>query len=214
MAAPQAGPAGQAPPGRPVPDGSAGTFTRMGSPAWGETWPLIMFVAVATFVLGLILLVWPQATIVVVAVLIGIALLVTGVFRLIQGFTAEEASGGMRAAYVIIGILAGLAGLYCLRHISVTVILLAFIVGVFWVLHGVVDLVVAATAGPGRGRGLRAVVGLLSLAAGLIVVFWPAISLTILLAVIGIWLMCYGLMLAFMALGVRRVAHTTGPRPA
>jgi uncharacterized membrane protein HdeD (DUF308 family) len=58
------------------------------------------------------------------------------------------------------------------------------------------------------------VIGLFSLAARLIVVFWPAISLTILLAVIGIWLMCYGMMLAFMAFGVRRVAHTVGPRPA
>ena len=115
-----------------------------------------MLVAVVTFALGLILLVWPKATLIVVAALLGAALLVTGIFRLIHGFTAHDASGGMRAAYVIIGLLAALAGLYCLRHISVTVVLLAFIVGVFWTLHGIVDLSVAATSGPGyRARAAR-----------------------------------------------------------
>ena len=112
-----------------------------------------MPVGVVTFAPGLILLVWPKATLIVVAALLGAALLVSGSFRLIHGFTAHDATGGMRAAYVIIGLLATLAGLYCLRHISVTVVLLAFIVGVFWTLQGIVDLTVAATSGPGTGRG-------------------------------------------------------------
>ena len=47
---------------------------------------------------------------------------------------------------------------------------------------------------------------MLSLAAGLIVMFWPTISLTILLWVMGIWLLAYGVMLAVMAFQVRHVA--------
>ena len=176
-------------------------------PAWAQAWQVIMVAAVATFAIGLILLIWPKATVVVVAALIGAALLVTGIIRLIHGFTEPGASGGTRAAYIIIGLLAALAGLYCLRHISVTVVLLAFIVGVFWTLHGLVDLIVAATSGPGTGRGLRAVTGALSLAAGLIVMFWPTISLTVLVFVIGIWLVMYGLIMALMAWQVRRAAH-------
>jgi uncharacterized membrane protein HdeD (DUF308 family) len=215
MTASHAGPAGQVPNGHPVPDGAAGTAGVLAAgPAqtWGRTWQLILFVATATFVVGLILLVWPKATINVVAVLIGIALLLTGLFRLIEGFTAHDASGGTRAAYVIIGLLAAVAGLYCLRHLSVTVILLGFIVGVFWVLHGIVDLIVALT-GPGPGRLMQALVGVVSLAAGLVVMFWPSISLTILLAVIGIWLMFYGLMLAVMAFQFRRLTRA-GAAPA
>ena len=154
----------------------------------------------------MILLVWPHATLIVVAAVIGASLLVTGLFRLISGFTAHNVSGGTRAAYVIIGLLAALAGLYCLRHLDVTVVLVAFIVGVFWTLHGIVDLVVAATSGPGTGRGLRALVGVLSLAAGLIVMFWPSISLSILLWVMGIWLLAYGLMLGVMAFQIRHIA--------
>jgi uncharacterized membrane protein HdeD (DUF308 family) len=153
-----------------------------------------------------ILLVWPKATVIVVAYLLGAALLVSGLFRLVSGFAARGLSGGTRAAYVLIGLLATLAGLYCLRHINVTVVLLAFIVGLYWTIHGIVDLGVAATSGPGTGRGLRAFTGLLSLAAGLVVIFWPSITLTILLWVMGIWLLAYGVMLTVMAFQVRHVA--------
>jgi uncharacterized membrane protein HdeD (DUF308 family) len=224
MAAQQAGPAGQpgqsgeagrAPTGGPGPDSGtvgygAGRYGRnwtLSSTA-GQAWQVVMAAAVIVFVVGLILLVWPKATVVVVAALIGVALLVTGIFRLISGFTVSDASGGTRAAYIIIGLLATLAGLYCLRHLSVTAALLAFVVGVFWTLYGIVDLIVAATSGPGTGRGLRALTGLLSLVAGLIVMFWPTISVTILLAVIGIWLIFYGLLLAVLAWQIRSLART------
>ncbi len=204
----RAGRAGRAPAGGPEMNGASPYGPADPGPAaWAQAWQVLMVAAVATFAIGLILLIWPKATVVVVAALIGAALLVTGIIRLIHGFTESGASGGTRAAYIIIGLLAALAGLYCLRHISVTVVLLAFIVGVFWTLHGLVDLIVAATSGPGTGRGLRAVTGVLSLAAGLIVMFWPTISLTVLVFVIGIWLVMYGLIMAVMAWQVRRAAH-------
>jgi len=219
------GPAGPGPAGGPADGGTPDYRTQemegygTGRPsrpealaaAWGQAWWVIMTAAVITFAVGLILLVWPKATVNVVAVLIGVALVVTGIFRLISGFTAADVTGGTRAAYIIIGLLATLAGLYCLRHLSVTVALLAFIVGVFWTLHGVVDLIVAATS-PVRNRGLLAVTGVLSLAAGLIVMFWPTISITILLAVIGIWLIFYGLLLAVLAWQVRSLGRAAaGP---
>jgi len=178
-------------------------------PAWTQAGHLFSLVAVATFVLGLMLLVWPAATTIVAAVIIGISLLVTGLSRLIEGLTADDADGRVRPAQVIVGLL---AGLYCVRHIEITVSLLAFIVGAFWVLHGVADLTVAA-AGPGPARGLRLLVGGFSLAAGLSVLFWPAISMAVLLAVIGTWLMFYGLMLAMLAFQFRLLAGT-GPIPA
>jgi uncharacterized membrane protein HdeD (DUF308 family) len=185
-----------------------GLYGRETAAAWTSAWQLVLLVAVVTLACGLILLIWPHATLIVVAAVIGAALLVTGLYRLISGFSAHNISGGTRAAYVIIGLLAALAGLYCLRHLDVTVVLLAFVVGVFWTLHGLVDLIVAITSGPGTGRGLRAIIGVLSLAAGLIVLFWPTPTLTILFWVMGIWLLAYGLMLLVLAFQVRHIAKT------
>jgi uncharacterized membrane protein HdeD (DUF308 family) len=172
--------------------------------AWGGSWQALLVVAVAMFVLGLILLVWPHASVTVVAVLIGIALLADGILLLVRGLMPGADGGGRRVGYVVIGILAGLAGLYCLRHLNVTVSILGFIVGVFWVMHGVVDLALAAGARGGTGRWLAGVVGVLSMLFGLLAIFWPSETLTVLVAIMGIWLILYGVLLAAAAFVLRR----------
>ncbi len=177
-----------------------GRLAEMGHRAW----MVLLLAAVGTVAVGIILLAWPTVTLTVAAVLLGAGLVIGGLYRLFEGFLAKDLSGGTRAAYVVVGLIAGLAGLYCLRHHSVTVFLLAFIVGAFWIIHGFADLGVAAAAGKVPGRGMRVIAGLFSIAAGAIVLFWPGISLTILVAVFGAWLCFYGLLLAGVALRMRR----------
>jgi uncharacterized membrane protein HdeD (DUF308 family) len=163
--------------------------------------------AVAAVVLaaaGVIMLAWPRATLVVVAVLAGVALIVTGLVRLFDGFTARHDTGARRVADVLIGVLAIIAGLFCVRHNELSVTLVAFVVGAFWVLHGLTELAVAATSGPLPGRGLRAVSGLLSLAAGLAVVFWPSITVLLLVQILGIWLILYAATLGALAFWLHR----------
>jgi uncharacterized membrane protein HdeD (DUF308 family) len=172
-------------------------------PLGRQAWLAVLTVAALTVAVGVLLLAWPKATLIVVAILLGAGLVISGLFRLIEGFTAKDASGGTRAAYVVIGLLAILVGLYCLRHHDVTIFLLALLVGAFWIVHGVTDLAVAATSGPAPGRGLRMVAGLIGVAAGIIVLFWPGISLVVLLTVLGIWLIFYGVVLAVLAFRLR-----------
>src|SRR5215469_10600937 len=177
----------------------------------GNSWIIMLVGAAVTFVLGLIIVVWPHATLSVIAVLLGIQLLVFGIIGLIAGFTASGESGGVRTADVVLGLLGILVGLYFIRHLTVTVALLAVLVGLYWVLRGIVDLIVAALAGPVPGRWVKAVIGVISLAAGLIVLFKPNESLKFLLVVLGIYLMLFGLLLAVWAFQTRRLgAHAGG----
>jgi uncharacterized membrane protein HdeD (DUF308 family) len=169
-----------------------------------SAWPAFMAAGVGAIAVGIILLVWPKATLTIAAVLIGAALIVAGLLRLIDGFTAHDDSGGNRVAHVVIGLLAIIIGLYCIRHYHVTITALAVIVGLFWVLHGIADIAVGLFGGSFSGRGLTIVAGVLSVFAGLIVLFWPTITITILVVVIGIWLLVYGLIMAFTALSLRR----------
>ena len=46
--------------------------------------------------------------------------------------------------------------------------------------------------------------GIVGLAAGLVILFWPSISLILLLTVLAAWLLFYGLMLAVLAFSLRR----------
>jgi len=159
----------------------------------------------AMLTLGFLLFFWPYDSLVAAAVLLGIALLATGVLRLVYGLTAGGAAGTHRSAHLLIGILATLAGIYCLGDVAGTVVLLSLVVGLFWVMHGLVDLV--AIGGPGPGRALTGITGALSLLAGLIVIFWPAITVSVMAAVMGAWLAGYGLLLVVTVLYLRHVAR-------
>ena len=167
-----------------------------------------MAAGLAAIAVGVILLVWPKATLAIAAILIGASLIVAGLLRLIDGFTSHEASGGRRAAHVLIGLLAIIVGLYCIRHYHVTIAVLAIVVGLFWVLHGIADIAAGLFAGSFPGRGLTVAAGILSLCAGMIVLFWPTISLTVLVTVLGIWLLIYGILMAITAFGLRRAGGT------
>ena len=160
-----------------------------------------MAAGIASVVVGVIMLIWPKETLTVVAVLIGIALVVAGVLRLMDGFTSHEASGGKRVVSVVIGLLGVILGLYCIRHYHFTITALAIITGLFWFIHGVADISVGLFLGRFPGRGFTLVTGVLSLCAGIIVLFWPTISIIVLVAVTGAWLIIYGLLAA--ALGFR-----------
>ncbi len=163
-----------------------------------------MAAGIGCVVVGAILLAWPAATLTVVAVLIGTALIVAGILRLMDGFTSHEASSGRRMASVVIGLIAILLGLYCIRNYHFTITALAIITGLFWVIHGIGDIAVSLFVGRFPGRGFILLTGALSLCAGLIVLFWPTISLTVLVAVIGIWLIIYGVLAAILGFRLRR----------
>ena len=183
---------------------AAGGIGGLGPAVARLAWTAALAAAVGMLAAGVLLLVWPKATLTVVAILIGAALLVAGVFRLVDGIMDRGQTGGMRAADVVIGILAIIAGLYCIKHNSLTILVVALVVGVLWIIYGVGDLVTAATQGKVPGRGMRVVSGVFSLAAGLVILFWPGISLILLLTVLGAWLLFYGVVLAVLALRLRR----------
>src|SRR6516165_11674280 len=91
-----------------------------------RSWIILLIGAVITFGLGLAIVVWPHATLSVIAILVGIQLLVLGIIGLIAGFTSES-SAGVRTVDIVLGLLGILVGLYFIRHLTVTVTLLAIL---------------------------------------------------------------------------------------
>ncbi|MGH3276586.1 MAG: HdeD family acid-resistance protein [Streptosporangiaceae bacterium] len=193
-------------PGQPYAASAGG----LGTVAARMAWPAALAGALGMLAVGIMLLVWPSATLVVVALLVGASLLAAGVIRLYDGIMDRGASGGMRAADVVIGLLAILAGLYCIRHHALTVLVLAIVVGLFWIVHGVGDLTTAATQGSVPDRGLRVVTGVFSLVAGLFILIWPGISLALFLTIVAAWLLFYGVALAVMAVRLRSAEKAGG----
>jgi uncharacterized membrane protein HdeD (DUF308 family) len=171
-------------------------------------WQALFAAGAVTFILGLIVLIWPGATLLVLALLFGCYLVLSGVLSLIEGLSEQATDGAMRIGYIVLGVLGVVLGLFCLRRIDITVLLLAFLLSAFWIMRGVVDLAAAMSHRDVSGRGLRAFTGMLSLIAGVLVLFWPGITLTTLLVFAGAWLMIYGVTLAILGFGLRRLARS------
>lgn len=183
----------------------AGAGDRMIAAAAGRAWPGVLFGGLGMIALGIMLLVWPAASLTIGAILIGAAVLVSGVVKLFEGFTASNLSGGMRAGYIAIGLLAVLAGCYLLVHHALSMFLLAFVAGVYFIAHGVAEIGVGIS-GHVPARAARIVLGVFSIAAGIVMVVWPAISLVLLLTVVAAFLLFYGLVLCGLAYSLNKAS--------
>lgn len=172
----------------------------------GESWGWVLAFSVLTLVLGVMVMAWPHATIKLVALLFGLQLLVGGVFSLVRAFTSGGESS--RVLLAVLGILGIVIGIFVLRHLFETVVIMVVLLGVYWVLHGVIEFFVAVDHKGAPARGVGIVAGVLSFVAGVVVLAWPAPTLLVLIWVLGVWLVIYGLVGIAGAFMMRRAPRT------
>jgi len=166
--------------------------------AVARAWWLGLIVGLITLAGGIVLVAYPGPTLTVIALLVGIELLIGGVF-LILGALGHPA--GSRAWGVLGGSLAVIAGVIVLRHPSGSILVVAMAVGIYLILSGVLRLVGATESR--EGRGWLVLVALIDLALGILVVSWPSFGITTLAIVLGIVLIVRGLALVVIAFALR-----------
>ena len=128
--------------------------------------------AVAALVIGVLVLVWPQATVSILAVLLGLYFVILGVVRVVQGFVDKDLNGGGKVANFIIGGLILAAGVVVVRNPFETAVFIVLLVGISWIFEGIATLVDTAR---GHGDAVSIVIGILIALAGVVVVlFAPA----------------------------------------
>ncbi|MFD5604060.1 HdeD family acid-resistance protein [Streptomyces sp. NPDC127064] len=158
--------------------------------AIGRSWTWILGSAIATLVPGVLVLVWPDETLHVLAVLIGLYLLLTGAFRFVTAFGREH---GERVPGLLVAVLFVLAGVLCLRHPMQTVAALSLIVGLTWLVSGILTLYAALAAPDLPHRGVVVGVALLGIVAGIVVLAMPTASARALTRLLGLWLVLLGI---------------------
>ena len=174
----------------------------------GRHWGWVLFYGIITLLAGIVVLAWPGATLLVIAVLFGVQLIVAGIFRFVAAFATDDASGGARVLMALLGVLSIIIGLWAVRHVLLTLLALVVLLGIFWVVNGTIELFAALSHRGMPERGWTAAMGVLSILAGLIVLIYPGESLLTLSIVLGIWLLIYGVMEITASFRLRRLAHS------
>jgi uncharacterized membrane protein HdeD (DUF308 family) len=178
----------------------------------GRSWTWVLGSAIATLVPGILILVWPGGTLHVVAVLIGLYLLVTGAFRFVETFARED--HGERLPGLLLAVLYVLGGVLCLRNPLQTIAALSLIVGIVWVVSGILTLYTALAARDLPHRGFVLGIAVIGIVAGIVVLALPSESARALTRLLGLWLVLLGLAEVALALAWRaalRRAGITGP---
>jgi len=174
-------------------------------------WPVLGWQATFLFggisvILGLIVAFQPTGSLNVIAVLLGILMIFSGVFNIVDAVEGAEQG---RVWRVIAGVLFIVGGVVLIRHLNLTLALIGLVIGLTWVIQGVLALLAGISVG--RAGGWWPVVfGVISLAAGIVVISTPVGSVTTLATLMGIWFVVMGVLEMAGALASRRASRAAG----
>lgn len=176
--------------------GPAGASFPMADTFWGKmvhhAWGTLVGAGVAEIALGVIILAWPRASLVVVGVLFAIYLLISGVLQLAGAF-GVFVSGSMRVLHFVSGALSILLGLLALRSAAESIFLLALWIGFSWLMRGIL-LTASGIEGVGLpARGWQIFLGVITALAGIVLIVSPIASIAALTIFAGVWLVIVGI---------------------
>ena len=184
----------------------------------GGAWGWILFFGVMTVLAGIVTIAWPGKTVLVVAVLFAVQILVGGIFNLVRAVADSGESGGYRVLLAVLGVFSIIVGVLCLQDIAQTTAVLVLLLGAYWIVHGVIEALVAIADSSTPNRGLQITAGVIGAVAGIVVLSYPIESISTLAVILGVWLLMYGIMMIVLGFRLRQVAldgaGPTQPAPA
>jgi uncharacterized membrane protein HdeD (DUF308 family) len=174
----------------------------------GRHWGWVLAYGILTLLAGVAVLAWPSETLLVIAVLFGVQLIISGIFRFVGALASDDLTGGTRVMLALLGVLSIIIGLWAVRHAVLTLVALIVFLGIFWVVNGLIEIFTAISHRGMPDRGWSVLMGVLSAIAGIIVLAYPGLTLVGLAVILGIWLLVFGIMEIVAAFRLRRLVDT------
>jgi uncharacterized membrane protein HdeD (DUF308 family) len=170
-------------------------------------WQVVLVTGIASLILGILVLIWPGASLLAAGVLFGLYLVISGVFQLVSAFGTHKATS-LRVLAFISGALSILLGLFCFRGPMQSTLLLALWIGIGWLIRGITQTLAAASDSRMPARGWQIFLGVLTFVAGIVLIDSPFESVAVLTLVGGIWLVAVGIVEIITAFRIRgRAQH-------
>lgn len=159
---------------------------------------------------GIVLLVWPLKTAVIVTGIIAAYLILAGLVYIGLGIFSGTKGGWARIGHVVLGLLYVAAGAIAFTNLAAVTVSLAVItvifIGISWVVDGVVSLTLLHKDG---SRVWTIIYAILSIVAGIIVIFSPLLAAVALWWILGITLVVLGIIQIVRAITLGRDEKAT-----
>lgn len=143
---------------------------------------------------GIVLLVWPAKSAVIVTGIFATYLVIAGLVYIGLGIFSRVKGGWARVGHIVLGLVYIVAGVIAFANLGVAAATLALVVvifiGISWIVDGVVAL---SLLGKDGSRVWTLLYALLSIIAGIVVLFSPLYAAAVLWLVLGISLVVLGI---------------------
>jgi uncharacterized membrane protein HdeD (DUF308 family) len=160
-----------------------------------------------SLIAGLVLLFRPDRKESIIAIIIGFLFVVSGF-----GQAAEAVTTHRRGTYWGLLLIRGLInfgfGIALIFWTGATVTVIVWLVGLDFVVTGLIAVVVSFMVGKEGGRGALLIEGLITIAIGVVIMAWPEATTNVLGVVIGIGLTLLGLLFLFSGYQLSKVKAT------
>ena len=145
-------------------------------------------------IVGILILVWPGKTAIVVTGIIAVYAIIAGLVYAGLGIFSKAMSGWARVGHLVLGLLYVIAGIVAFFNLGGTAVFLALflgiLVGIMWIVEGIVAL---STLGDARSKVWSIIFAIISIIAGLYLLFNAFIGAAVLWWLLGIALVVLGI---------------------
>ena len=171
-------------------------------PQIARNWWMFALLGVICVATGIAAIVWPDITLLALGIIFGIYLLIAAIIEIIDAIFGPP---GGRAISAILGIVALIAGVICIRRPGESLLAIVIVAGIFLVAEGVIRVVRAFASSGNRWWGVAA--GVIDVAVGAIILAWPDIGLVTVAVFFAITMLVRGTLAVILGFRLRSVAH-------
>jgi uncharacterized membrane protein HdeD (DUF308 family) len=137
-----------------------------------RNWWLFIVAGLVCVATGLAVIVWPDITLLAFGVILGIYLMLAAIMEIIDAVTGDP---GGRAVSLILGVIALIAGIICIRRPGESLLAIVIVAGIYLIAAGVIRVVRAFDVAENRGWAL--LVAIVDVAVGCLILSWPDLGL-------------------------------------
>ena len=175
-------------------------------PQIARNWWMFALLGVICVATGIAAIVWPDITLLALGIIFGIYLLIAALIEIIDAIFGPP---GGRAISAILGIVALIAGVICIRRPGESLLAIVIVVGVYLIAEGVIRVVRAFEVHEGRGWMIG--LGLLDAVVGIVILAWPKIGLVTLAILFAVTMLLRGVFAIVVGFKLRGLRHEEPP---
>ena len=149
---------------------------------------------VLSLIVGILILAWPGKTAVVVTAIVAIYAIAAGLVYAGLGIFSKSKGGWARVGHIVLGLLFIAAGIFAFVNLQASTawfaVFLGILVGILWIVEGIVSL---STLGDAASKGWTIFFAIISILAGIVLLFTPLYGAFVLWWLLGIALIVLGI---------------------